>query len=79
MTSPTDPPQTLKEGRSAIIQQGGQTGARKRVSAEEVWPGEESTDIEMSRTLMSPLSLYPQSMSTHKTQMWVPVVGGRED
>lgn len=54
MTSPTDPPQTLKEGRSTIIQRGGQTGAQKRASAEEVWRGEESTDAEMSRTLMSP-------------------------
>lgn len=54
MTSPTDPTQTLKEGRSIIIQRGGQTGARKRVSAEEVWQREESTDIEMSCTLMSP-------------------------
>lgn len=74
MTSPTDPPQTLKEGRSIMIQWGGQTGARKRASAEEVWRGEEKCRHWDEPHLLS--RCIPQSMRTHKKQMWVPVVGG---
>lgn len=77
MTPPTDPPHTLKEGRSPIIQRRGQTRARKRASADEGWRGEESPDMEMIPALMSP---YSQAPRTHKKkQMWVPVVGGLED
>lgn len=80
MTSPTDPPQTLKEGRSTIIQRGGQTGAGKRVSAEEVWRAEESSDTERSRnTDVSLVAVSPINENTQKKQKWVPAVGGRED
>lgn len=61
MTSPADPPQTLKEGRSPIIQSRGQSRARKRAKAEEGWRKAESTDIQMSPTLIPcPDSQYPQ-------------------
>lgn len=65
MTSPTDPPQTLKEGRSPIIQRRGQTRARKRASADEGWRGEESPDMEMIPA-RSPYSHSPQSMREQK-------------
>lgn len=83
MMSPADPPQTLKEGPSPIIQRGGQTRAQKRASADEGWRGEESTDIEMIPALMSTYSEYPRSMRIHekrrKKKCWVPVVGGSKD
>lgn len=77
MTSPTDPPHTLKEGRSPIIQRRGQTRARKRASADEGWRGEESPDMEMIPALMSPYSQAPRSTRTHKKKANAGSCGGR--